>query len=528
MIPPLALRRLGYLYCFISLLAAPLFAAHAVADPSLIAYSDIPGAEQSEHYELSVRTAQPNSQWQQAFALITRCKPGEPEQNAYFPALSNWSNTYINFEMSAPVEVTIRKANGEPIQEAIVRPAAKVSSSTIRDGIVYLSINEPGLFAVDIDGQMETQDTGKGYNGPPIHTLTIFANPMVDERPDPDAPEVYTVRPGEAAPSEGDWKTLYFLPGVHDIGLGFRLRSGKNYYLPGDAIVHGTMNNGGDWSSGNNIRIFGYGTLSGERIPHPKYMDVKPDRHHHHTPIEIHGAADVSVEGITLADSAYHSLMLIHEYDPEHPTDIRWLKIFTWRQNGDGINPFDNGLVEDCFIRTQDDCIYVNGRGIRRTVFWNDYNGSTFVLSALPDRELIVEDCDVIYTRAGWHQWSGGRLFNMRGEGGGSAGNGVIFRNIRASDPRPTLQHFLIAMEGLSPYLNSYQSARRPGDLSGILFQNIEIAAASVLGEPEILWGSSEAGIRDVTFENVSIGGERIRDLSYFKHNEFVTDIHFK
>ena len=64
-------------------------------------------------------------------------------------------------------------------------------------------------------------------------------------------------------------------------------------------------------------------------------------------------------------------------------TDIRWVKIFTWRGNGDGINPFSNGLIEDCFIRTQDDSTYVNGRGIRRVVYWQDCNGSTFVLSPI-------------------------------------------------------------------------------------------------------------------------------------------------
>jgi hypothetical protein len=48
----------------------------------------------------------------------------------------------------------------------------------------------------------------------------------------------------------------------------------------------------------------------------------------------------------------------------------------------------------------------VNGLGIRRTVLWNDAAGSSFVLSALPqltDRKLVVEDCDVIYSRAKWH-----------------------------------------------------------------------------------------------------------------------------
>lgn len=36
-------------------------------------------------------------------------------------------------------------------------------------------------------------------------------------------------------------------------------------------------------------------------------------------------------------------------------------QIFTWRGNGDGINTFANDLIEDCFIRTQEDSTYVNG-----------------------------------------------------------------------------------------------------------------------------------------------------------------------
>ena len=220
--------------------------------------------------------------------------------------------------------------------------------------------------------------------------------------------------------------------------------------------------------------------------------------------------------------------MLVSGYQPDKPTDVRWVKIFTWRANGDGINPFGNGLIEDCFIRTQDDSTYVNGRGIRRVTYWNDCNGSTFDLSSLPNRELVVEDCDVIYARAYWHQWSGGRLFNMRGEGKGECGAGVVFRNIRVEDPRPTLQHFMIAMHGVQPYSDPNQRKRGPGHLAGVLFQNIDISAPSVLGEPDILWGSPDAQIMNVTFENVSIGGRKISSLDHFKHNEYVQDMRFK
>jgi hypothetical protein len=175
------------------------------------------------------------------------------------------------------------------------------------------------------------------------------------------------------------------------------------------------------------------------------------------------------VEGVTIADSAFHSLMLVSPYKAGHPNEVKWTKIFTWRGNGDGINPFGNTLIEDCFIRTQDDSLYVNGLGIRRTVLWNDANGSSFVLSGLPqlaDRKLVVEDCDVIYARAKWHHWSGGRVFNMRGEGGRAAGAGVIFRNINIEDPRPTLQQFFICMTMPEPYSKDAER-RKAGDLSG-------------------------------------------------------------
>ena len=55
---------------------------------------------------------------------------------------------------------------------------------------------------------------------------------------------MHQVIAGEEAPSEGNWHTLYFLPGIHDLGLSFRLHKNKTYYIPGDAIIYATFNNG--------------------------------------------------------------------------------------------------------------------------------------------------------------------------------------------------------------------------------------------------------------------------------------------
>ena len=81
----------------------------------------------------------------------------------------------------------------------------------------------------------------------------------------------------------------------------------------------------------------------------------------------------MTVTGITIANSAAHSIDLAIGYKPDHPDDlIRWVnifkteiflkikyffyfkvKIFTWRANGDGLGSSGNQIVEDCFVRTQ-------------------------------------------------------------------------------------------------------------------------------------------------------------------------------
>ena len=136
----------------------------------------------------------------------------------------------------------------------------------------------------------------------------------------------------------------------------------------------------------------------------------------------------------------------------------------------------------------------------------------------------MVEDCTVVYARAKWNNWSGGRLFNMRGAGGGEGGYTITFRNIVVEDPRPTLQHFMIAMQGVEPWSRPEERRRAPGDLFGIIFQNITITAPSILGEPDVLWGMSDGLIYGLIFENVVIGNEKIESIDHFYHNEFVLD----
>ena len=112
----------------------------------------------------------------------------------------------------------------------------------------------------------------------------------------------------------------------------------------------------------------------------------------------------------------------------------------------------------------------------------------------------------------------------MRGEGGGSGGFSITFRNIRVEDPRPTLQHFKILMEGTDPWSNPQDRKREPGDVYGITFQNITTTAHCVLGEQEVIWGMEEGLVYGLVFDNVTIGQDTVDSVDYFYHNQYVLD----
>ena len=171
----------------LTLLTALLLASQSVAHAAdeLVVYPPVPGLAASEHYKVRVRSASDGSEWQSAFAWETVCKTIEKKTDAYFDTLAGWTHTYVNFETAGAVEIEIARVNGQPIRAAAVHPQRKASACSVKDGKVLVRLDKPCLVAVDIDGQMDGQDTGKGYKGPPIHTISLFANPPLVGKPKP-------------------------------------------------------------------------------------------------------------------------------------------------------------------------------------------------------------------------------------------------------------------------------------------------------------------------------------------------------
>ena len=475
-------------------------------------YEPVPGLQSSVQYAVRVCAATNTSLWNSVFTFQSRVQPPWAPY-AYYDNLKNWSHSYVNFEMTVPVTVEIARVNGRPISTAKVRPANKAKNVYVSGGKAYLTLNQSCNVAVEIDGQMENQNTGE-WAGPPIHTISIHGNPVLANKPATNGPGVLLVTPGTKPPQTGSWTNLYFLPGVHDVGVDFQVYAGKQYYLPGDAMVYGNFNNtvsGG----GNNLRIFGHGTLSGERIKHAS----DPTSVGNSTrALDINGITGIRVEGITITDPANHSIIMYSYYDAYNPTVVDWVKIFTWRANGDGVNIFDNGLVANCFIRTQDDGNYVNGHSISNLVMWVDANGTSLRLSLLPNltgRTLLVKDIDVIYSRSRW--WSHSSPLSLP-EDTGNHGAGVIFTNINFPDPFPD-----------GPAISISQGTN--GAFAGARFDNVTITAVTnSSGSKNRLESLGSGSVHDLTFNNLVIGGTLVTStnwLNYFTTNGNVYNIVF-
>ncbi len=568
-----------------------------IEEPSLTAgdtlhvYPPVPGLDPSPYYDIYIQKVSAlNSSnlaevtnWEIPFAWFTQCPyspTGENINGYYSKFIGGWSNTYTNFELApnTPIVVKIvrRDDTGDdapsgPISSAMVRPAHRVDFWEIIDGDIYVTMSNPALVAVDIDGQLETRvapratPTGWGADAFPFnnrkdgtHSVTIFANPFIKDKPNPDDPGVLVVKAGEKIPttqelSNLDWDILYFEPGVHRASVDadlegnlverrwqaddpITLQDNKSYYIPGDAIVYGNFT---DINRSNNqsvnIRIYGHGTVSGSKINHNKVEgEAYSNEGWWNRALYLRGAKNCHFEGITAVDPAFHTLCLLSPVNESYePNTIKWAKVLAWRTNSDGTAVGGNIEMEDCFLRCQDDGHYIGGTTVmRRVVFWHDVNGQTLRgdfanrrysqnnAPNIPER-IIYEDIDLIYMRGVFTTADKGYGIIGVGPDRGSenqtltggvenTGQMYLFRNIRMTDPNPTRNLF------------SFGSEVKVGDFAGFRFENIDYQGTQVFGWRNKLAGNPNSDIRNFVFDDVTISGEKMDHKMVEDH--FITD----
>lgn len=296
---------------------------------------------------------------------------------------------FAEFDMAKPVAVRIRKTAGNgQCSMPVVRPSSRsIVPQRTDSNEVEIVISEPSFLSVEYDGDRH-------------HNLHLFANSILTEHHTPDEPNAIDwVAPQSQDVFVKDAKLIYFGPGVHkpkDLpSAEIKIPSGCTVYLAPGAVVKARL----IVDRAENVRIVGRGI-----IDHPLRG------------VEITYSRNVLVEGITFLNPAHYTIYGGESSD----ITVRGIKSFSARSWSDGVDLMccKRVKVENCFLRTSDDCIalynhrwwYWGGSEdieVSRCVFWPDVAHSVNIGSHGDDRNpegetlrnVTISDCDILYNK---------------------------------------------------------------------------------------------------------------------------------
>lgn len=393
----------------------------------------------------------------------------------------------VQFDMGSAVEVMVKKNNGT-IREVDIRPQVTAVRYEQKKNVITFTLDRPQYLSVE-------------FNGDRLHNLHLFANPMETE--------TY---------SEEEKGVMYFGPSVHlpkDLPNNqIRIPSNTIVYLAPGAVVKAKLL----VDKVENVRIIGRGILD-----HP----VRG--------IEITDSRNILVNGITVVNPDHYTVF----GGGSANVTIQNLKSFSCKGWSDGIDMMccHDVIIDNVFMRNSDDCIALynhrwNWWGgtsnviVRNSILWADIahpinigghgdpdSATGEVIENLTFRNIDIlehDEDDVLYQ--GCMAIDAGDKNKVKN---------ILFEDIRVES----------IQEGRLFHINvrfNEKYDKQPGQsIDGVTFRNIIYNGA---GEnPSLIKGlDKERMVKNVTFENVVINGEKMKELKGFITNEYVEDLEVK
>ena len=271
------------------------------------------------------------------------------------------------FACGGPVDIAVEV--GHEVKRVDVRPLRHGLQPVLHGRALRFRIPGPVKLSIEIDGDIR-------------RPLFLFADAPEQDAPRPGAPGVRRFAGGQ----------------IHEVGE-LTLASGQSLYLEPGAVVRGTL----VARSARDLRIFGRGLFDATGRTEKK------------TFLRFTDCAEVRLDDF-LVLGAYGWTLVPWQCQQVRIANI---KLVSWRDNDDGIDicASQNVRVEDCFLRTKDDCIALKAHGdrsgawdvrdvhIARTVFWNAEWGNAmeigFELRTARVSDVVVQDCDIIRVEGG-------------------------------------------------------------------------------------------------------------------------------
>ncbi|HET9187574.1 MAG TPA: glycosyl hydrolase family 28 protein [Acidothermaceae bacterium] len=366
--------------------------------------------------------------------------------------------SWTSFSFAGAVVVSVRKLQGTATG-CVVRPASAHVRTWFVNNTCYFLLTKAANLSVEF---------APNTTNPVLHPMLLFANP----------PEV-------DIPPATDPNVLYLGPGVHQLGKGVQLHSGETVYLAGGAWVEGAFVG----RNVQNVVIRGRGVIDGG------FLDTGDQAKNKSQPglIDITGSSNVVVDGITLVDGPRFNLRAIGNHDTIHN-----VKIMSWWYSTDGVVAGNKSLIEDNFIKVDDDSIklFWGDTVARDNVIWQLANGGPFMISWNIEQnssDFHVYDNDVIHAEQ--NSLPPQAIFRARHAGAGHMQR-YLFDNIRVEDANWRL--FYIILENNK----WYDPSLGYGQISDLIFRNI--TATTPFTQPSVFSGIDPSHtVSNVTLENV-------------------------
>jgi hypothetical protein len=263
---------------------------------------------------------------------------------------------------------------------------------------------------------------------------------------------LFAYAPEKDVPNPGDPGLHYFGPGLHEAGV-IDLKDGETLYLAPGAWVRGCVRS----VNSRNVRIRGRGVLDGSGLDALRAASAPPNGSYgnpayslwNHNMVYFDKAVGASIEGITIFDSRAWTV-LVRGCRTLHIDGIRILNpSVNYGDDGIDIVSSSDVLVENAFVRTNDDCVVVknlddvetNNIHVRHCVLWNMPAGGNalevgFEMRNARTSDLLFENIDIIHVERG----SAISIHN----GDAAVVENVRYKDIRVEDARRKLIDFCV------------------------------------------------------------------------------------
>ena len=449
----------------------------AAAEPALVIYPEPAAVTYKKHNnDFTVRVRAPQGPWRDLYEYNVKVDLNAP-QNA----------SMVYFDMTGPVEVSVRKNNGT-VHEVRVRPSSAGIKVNVAGSIATFTLKEPRKLSVEFDGDR-------------LHNLHILASPLETDPPDPSDPNV-----------------VWFGPGVHqpeDASDAYHIASNKTVYIAGGAVVRGRL----VLDHVENVKILGRGIID------------EPEEG-----IEIHYSKAITIDGPIVVNPRHYTVSCGQSSD----ITIRNLKTFSASPWSDGLDfmSCSQVRVDDVFLRTSDDCIAIYGhrwdfRGdardylITHSILWADVAHPINIgLHGDPSEHgetlenIRFQDIDILEHDEHNPDYRGAMAIS---DGDDNLVRNIVFDSIRVDD---FLEGELVNLRVV--FNPKYNTAPGRG-IENILFRNVTYSGANQY--VSVIAGYDAARtVRDVRFEHLIINGRRIDSAraANIDIGEHVSDVTFR